>query len=242
MRAAVVSLLLAWAAVAQAQPNRELARQHWAAGDAKFKAGDFRGAMIELAAADALAPSPILSYDIAVCHEQLGENEEAVRRYQEYLGRRPDAPNRRLVESRIAALSQLGPPAALIPPPNPPATDDGLAVPRSVAEPAEAPAEPLPPASQEGGRRYDDAFARMVPDQRGQAEQAPPPGPPPQPGQPPPPPLAPPPEPHKETPLYKQWWFWAVVGVGAIVVISAVSSSDKKSTNSTASGVTLFTF
>jgi len=39
----------------------------------------------------------------------------------------------------------------------------------------------------------------------------------------------------KARPLYKEWWFWAVVGVSAIIVIDMVGDS---SSSSAQSGVT----
>jgi tetratricopeptide (TPR) repeat protein len=240
MRAACLALaLVVGGGLAHAQDSRELARQHWRAGEAKFRAGDYRAAMLELAAADALAPSSILSYDIAVCHERLGENDEAAARYREYLTRRPDAPNRRAVEERIARLGGGAPRGPA--PPRPPDTDDGLSEPRSIEGAAPPPA---------GGQRPDDFFSRRVPDRRGAAVPPPPETSAPEPGaptgEPPAAPLAPPEPPRRgSTPVYKQWWFWVVVGVGAIIVIDvAASSSDRDSTTRALApkGLTLIRF
>jgi hypothetical protein len=39
-----------------------------------------------------------------------------------------------------------------------------------------------------------------------------------------------PPEQPKETPAYKKWWFWAIVGVGVIVAIEVLTPPDAKTT------------
>jgi hypothetical protein len=36
-------------------------------------------------------------------------------------------------------------------------------------------------------------------------------------------------EPKKETPVYKKWWFWVVVGVSAVVVYEVVSTPNTSS-------------
>jgi hypothetical protein len=219
--------LCATVRTARADGERELARQHWKAGRDRFNAGDFHGAILELAAADQLQPSPLLSYDIAVCHDRLGEREEAGRRYREYLRRRPDAPNRREVEQRLLGLAAAEPPIEAPPaetvPVRPPETPDGLSEPRSTDEPG-------PPPSQEPRRvPYDEAFARRIPGPSPSPSALPP---PPQvaygeqaPVQPPVPAQAmPQPERKGQKAFYKQWWFWVFVGVGAVILIDIASS------------------
>jgi hypothetical protein len=231
MRALVAAIVLLCAvpAAAQDQPaGRELARQHVKTGEARFRAGDYRGALLAFLAAEAIAPSPILIHNVAVCHERLGEAAEAARRYREYLSRRPDAPNRREIEIRIAALEGAQRPPEVLPSEEGAPDGDGLSEPRSLDEPPPAPA----------ARGYDEPFARRVP-ARGQAEPAPPaypqqypPPPYPQQQQPPPPagypepPAAPVATAKRSKPLYKQWWFWVFVGVGTLILIDVASSGD----------------
>ncbi len=230
----VIGVLGALAGTARAEGERELARQHYQTGQKKFDAGDLQGAILSFAAADALVPSPLLSYNIAICHERLGDPDAAIRRYEEYLRRRPDAPNRAEIEARMAALE---PPLEQAPaetlPTRPPASDDGLSEPRSTDETpgAEQPPRRIP---------YDEVFARRLgplpapsatprPDEM--ASPPPPPvgaprtylhpQPPPQhPGG----PMGPSPEPARARPFYKQWWFWVFVGVGAIIAIDIAAS------------------
>lgn len=45
----------------------------------------------------------------------------------------------------------------------------------------------------------------------------------------------------KKKPAYKQWWFWVVMGVGAVILID-IASSDSNNRAAPASGMTLFRF
>ena len=60
-------------------------------------------------------------------------------------------------------------------------------------------------------------------------------------------PLPPPEAPRVEDkPVYKQWWFWAIIGVGAIIVVDVAVNSGSSSSNQrsapTGSGLALFHF
>ncbi len=233
--------------VAAADDSRELAKQHFTAGQAKYNAGDYRGAITDFMAADALLPSPILSFNIALCHEKLGEKEAAVKLYRDYLARRPDAPNRTAVEGRISSLdAEIAAAAAAAPPAEAP--PDGSEMPPDVLDNAEPPpAEAAPPPAEAPRRAYDDALARRVPGRTGTGSAPdgtirPPaestyPGA----GSPPPPDSTPPPEPRRATPVYKQWWFWVVVGVSALIIIDVASGPDSSS-GSQSTGAVLWRF
>jgi tetratricopeptide (TPR) repeat protein len=232
LRALLLALaVLAWAPPAAAQDlqGRELARQHFKNGEAKFRAGDYRGAMIEFLAADAIAPSAILVHNVAVCQDRLGEVDAAMENYREYLRRRPDAPNRAEVETRVATLERTRGVPDVLP------DDDALGLPRDQ--------QPIPPSAPPR-RAYDEAFARRVPTLSGGQAAAPPPAYPAPPPQPAPAPAPASPEPaKKEKPLYKQWWFWAFVGVGAIILIDIASSGDDDSSPAARpTGLTLIRF
>src|SRR5262249_49460068 len=71
----VLGLMLCAAAPARAA-GRDDAKRHFAAGEARFKAGDYRGAIAEFKAADAIVPSPILAYNEALCYDRLGDAEK----------------------------------------------------------------------------------------------------------------------------------------------------------------------
>ncbi len=228
----LVALLFVARATFAAPDPREQAKKHYAAGEARWKAGNYRGAIIEFTAADELAPSPVLSYNVALCHDKLGQREDAVRHYREYLSRWPEAPNRAEVEARIAAL------AVAVPEPAPAATptpSPELREPRPGIPEARPPADSdvrTPQAMKPGetpAPTYDRSFANRIP---GPAEAAPtePPGSSGPPGPYAPGPGEPPPTPAPSRPFYAQWWFWVIVGVGvAITVDIAVSSSKNNS-------------
>lgn len=200
------------------------ARQHYARGKELFAAGEYRQAIGEFAAADKLAPSPLLEFNIALCHERLLERGEAIRRYRLYLSRVPDAKNRADVEQRIARLEEAmkaeaearsAPPAA------------GAVVPGAPVPGAPPPA----PGARPTGDPDLDRVARIDIGRLRATRRA---GAPPRPAaapaaSPSPAPASAPDrgEPKKERPVYKRWWFWVAVGVGAIVLINvATADSD----------------
>jgi tetratricopeptide (TPR) repeat protein len=118
MRGLLVVLVLA-AAGAPAFADREtdelLAQELFVAGEKKFAAGDYRGAIAAFMSADLLVPSAIYAFDIAVCHERLGNAEQAVRYYRSYLRRDPRAVTYRTAQQRIAFLEGAGAPRLLRP-------------------------------------------------------------------------------------------------------------------------------
>jgi hypothetical protein len=261
-----LGLMMVAAAPARAQQSaRDDARRHFTAGEARFKSGDYRGAISEFKAADAIMPSPVLAYNEALCYDRLGDAEHALALYRDYLARRPDAPNRAEVEGRIAALTPTllapSPPPTPLPPPASPELPPGATPPPPAPE-GDGLAAPAQPRSD-----YDESFVRRLPRvPQGEAEPAPAPlpgpspaplssaQPPPQPmpEQPPPPPHAPPPQappPQPEAkPVYTQWWFWAVIAVGSVIVIDVAvnaSNHDRQTAPAKpqpATGLTLFHF
>lgn len=139
---------------------RDDARAHYLAGEKLYASGDFRAAIAEFAKADALAPSPILEFNIALCYEKLGDDAEALRRYRLYLREMPNAPNRAGVEAKIRALEAAAakarqpapPPRTPAPPPEaetPAASPVAPTTPATPAEDTTAPvvAEPSPPST-----------------------------------------------------------------------------------------------
>src|SRR5687768_1077378 len=87
-----------------AEDVREEAKRHFANGESFYRAADYKSAIAEFQAADKLVPSPILAFNMGLCHEKLGDGEQAVTLYRTYLERRPDAPNKAQVEARITRL------------------------------------------------------------------------------------------------------------------------------------------
>jgi hypothetical protein len=246
-RAALAASIAAFAALlappaggtahAQQAGATDQARQHFTRGKQLFATGDYRGAIGEFAAADKIAPSPLLEFNIALCHERLGERAEAVRRYRLYLERVPAATNRKVVEDKIARLEaeiaseaqskkapQLVPPPVggeTLPPPGdakPPATGDP-----ELDRAARIDIDKL----RDRRRAAGDAPPRSA-GQPPPSAGAPPTAPPQRKSEPAPPPPAPRDEGEKKSkPIYKQWWFWVIAGVSAIIIINiATSDSD----------------
>jgi tetratricopeptide (TPR) repeat protein len=323
---ALAPVLVAGDAWAQASDARIKAREHYAAGRALYDNGEYEGAIREFAAADALAPSGVNDFNIALCHEKLGAAALAVQFYKSFLSRTPDAANKAEVQASIGRLEKVAAEqkkaeaaakkkadadakkaaleaakaekeaakaaaagakqaeadaakakadadakAKLDAEAAAKAADEAARKETEAAkrppEPAAAPPPPAPaaaPAPSTGDPELDRAAAvdiGAIRDQRrGPAAAAPA-----YPGTPtgpataapaastaPAPPIAPErPSPPPDKPVYKKWWFWAVVGVSAIVVISMLdddsSSSDSDSLRTMpeaapVSGVPLFRF
>jgi hypothetical protein len=118
--AVVVAALsvLGGAAPALAQPRapvteaaKDLARQHYKAGEARFAEGNYSAALPLYEQAEAIIPIWQTKYKIAVCRDKLGQPGAAVRWYQTFLDSNPPEKAAGAVaeaRARIAALS--GPP------------------------------------------------------------------------------------------------------------------------------------
>lgn len=102
----LLCLLLAFAgaAGASAQATPDPARAHYEVGVQEFRDGHFNEAIGEFKAADALRPSPALSFNIAQAYERLADLQNARHYYEEYLDRNPKAEDRRSVEATIASI------------------------------------------------------------------------------------------------------------------------------------------
>lgn len=259
--AALVAICGAAGNNAFAESTKDRARSHYLKGKSLYDRADYKGAIAEFAAADGLAPSPLLEFNIALCYEKLGDAKEAVRRYRIYLDRDPNADNRSSIESKIKQLqSQLtaeeerarkkaeeearkaeqARKAEAVPPPPPP--DSG-----GPSGETPGPANPTAPSGDPELDRVNRIDIASIRDQRrggggggervaaaGTAE-GPPDGPPParRGGVNPPPPNTDGGNGKKKTkPIYKQWWFWVVVGVSAVILID-IASSDSSSNAAT---------
>jgi len=90
-------------AVAQPDPRGQ-ARDHYLVGKKLYDAGSYQQAIAEFTQADQLAPSGVNEFNIALCHEKLGNAADAVAHYKAYLVRVPDAANRAVVEQSVQKL------------------------------------------------------------------------------------------------------------------------------------------
>ncbi len=84
----------------------QLAKKHFEKGKNAYSASDFTAAIREFKAAEALKPSAILDYNLALANEKQGKKKVALSYYRRYLELLPQAQNRSEVEKRIAALEK----------------------------------------------------------------------------------------------------------------------------------------
>jgi len=90
---------------AEVESRRERAKVEFKRGSELFSAGQYQKAVTAFMAADRLAPSAALSFNIALAYEQLADTSGALRWYRDYLRRSPRAPNAATVHARINELS-----------------------------------------------------------------------------------------------------------------------------------------
>ncbi len=103
--AALAAAILAYAAPAAAQvpqADEDAAKAHFLAGSAYYEQSNYSDAVREFIEAHRLSKRPDLLYNISVCYERLGRWDDAIASLQQYLNERPDAPDREVIESRIA--------------------------------------------------------------------------------------------------------------------------------------------
>ena len=121
-----------------ATPNAvEQARIDFERGAALYRAGSYREALSAFEEAQARSPAPQALFNIARCHDRLGEFVDAVEGYRAYLQAAPEAPDRASVQARIDELqSRLPLQASLrvaVEPPAAVSVDDGTPQPSPVS-------------------------------------------------------------------------------------------------------------
>lgn len=99
----------ALAAPAAPEANTEKARTAFSAAQTLYQAGRFAEALTKFQEAQALKPHPVIIFNIARCHEQLGALPQALAAYREYLRLSPDATDRDAVKTSIASLEKRVP-------------------------------------------------------------------------------------------------------------------------------------
>lgn len=107
-RAVLTATLLGIAAptLAAEAGTKEQAREHFARGAQLYEEGRYAEALAEFEEVNRLAPHPAVFFNLAHCHEKLGELAAALRSYQEYLRLEPGAPDREAVREAISALER----------------------------------------------------------------------------------------------------------------------------------------
>jgi hypothetical protein len=84
--------------------DRSEARTHYQAGVKFYAGGDYRSAIREFGAAQALAPADLNNYNLALCYDKLGDPEPAVQYYRAYLDKVPNTDKRTEIEASIQRL------------------------------------------------------------------------------------------------------------------------------------------
>lgn len=88
------------------EQRRAAAKTKYQQGAEAYSAGHYKDAVDLFLAADQLAPSAPLSFNIARAYEKLSDDAGALRWYRDYLRRNPDAANAANVRPLIAALAE----------------------------------------------------------------------------------------------------------------------------------------
>jgi tetratricopeptide (TPR) repeat protein len=89
------------------QKQEKVARAHFEKAEKAFNLGHFDAALTSYQAAYEALPLPAFLFNIAQCHRNLRNREQAVFFYQRYLSLAPAAPNRPVVEELIAEQKRL---------------------------------------------------------------------------------------------------------------------------------------
>lgn len=113
---------------------KEQAAEAYGLGAKAFKAKDFKTALGHFDRAFKLDPSPILLYNIARCHEEMGALDPAISNFKLYLVKAPDSQDREDVERRVRVMEAIKRRQAAAPPSEPasvgstarPAGDDAM--------------------------------------------------------------------------------------------------------------------
>jgi tetratricopeptide (TPR) repeat protein len=80
---------------------QESSRKTYQAGAQAYAEGRFKDAIDLFLEAAQISPNPAFSYNIGLAYEQLGDPDNALRWYRDYLRELPNAPDRAEIEPRI---------------------------------------------------------------------------------------------------------------------------------------------
>ncbi|MEM6961969.1 MAG: hypothetical protein AAF355_09745 [Myxococcota bacterium] len=101
----ICMFLLGLSSSVQAQSD-ERARLHFASGSSYFNVADYDNALREYQSAYELSGRPELLYNIALCHERLGDLRQAVEHMGRFLSEVEDIENRATLEERYANMQR----------------------------------------------------------------------------------------------------------------------------------------
>ena len=188
----VVSAVVLWSPLVAADPAEE-AKHHFEEGSKAFSLGEFQRAVTEYKAGFEVRPDPVFLYNIGQSYRLAGNLADAVSFYRSYLRNAPNAPNRREVARRIHDLEeQLASQKVLsTAPPNSPVAPGGSA---ATEEPQ--PAATTEPPTTTTPPPPDEPTKTSAPVQVTASHDS------------------------DQTPVYKKWWLWTIVG--GVVVVAVV--------------------
>jgi len=83
-------------------PDEELAKRYFKVGEELYNRSDYQGALEQFSKAYKYSKKPGLLFNIARCHESLGNLEPAIKAFEGYMTIGPDNPDR--IKARIANL------------------------------------------------------------------------------------------------------------------------------------------
>jgi tetratricopeptide (TPR) repeat protein len=98
----VLLALVLWATAAQAQSDLARAKGHYKAGAAHYQRGKYAEAIREFEASYQLSRRPDILYNLAQCHDKLGDVEKTVDYLRRYLQDQPKAGDREQVSAWLA--------------------------------------------------------------------------------------------------------------------------------------------
>jgi hypothetical protein len=179
----IVAALLSLVLCCQAYAmDKVKAREHYRIASQHYDLGEYKDALDGFKEAYRNYEDPVFLFNIAQCHRQLGNKLDAIRAYRTYLLKVPDATNREAVRDMVAKLD------------------------KQLADEAAAKREPPQGTLTPGEAKPVEKTVPQTPVE-----------PPPQvkSDEPPPAPIPAPAETvekPKETPVYKKWWLWTIVG------------------------------
>jgi hypothetical protein len=108
MRRAILVFVavLAFAATAFAESKHELARAHYKSGAAYYQRGKYLDAIREFEQSYELSRKPEILYNLAQCHDKLGQRDKVVGYLRRYLKEKPRAEDREQVEAWLGNLEK----------------------------------------------------------------------------------------------------------------------------------------
>ena len=97
--------LTSFSQAVHADPVEE-AKSFYALGLTQYEDGLFDDAIVSFLEADKLAPAALMDYNIALCYESLGQNDKAIKHYEQFLTRSNDKALKAEVKTILEGLKQ----------------------------------------------------------------------------------------------------------------------------------------